>query len=151
MSFFFALFFSILASSAGNVGLALTQVFRLTTYVEFAIRMWADLEVSMTSVERALEYTNLTHESVDGIEVENWPSKGAISFEKVTLSYEGCKTPILKGINFDVRPGEKIGIVGRTGAGKSSIITVLFRLYEFEGKVDIDGVDIKVLTLSFLR
>lgn len=142
---------SVLGSSAGNVGLALTQIFRLTTYVEITIRMWADVESSMTSVERAVEYTELKQETKEGKEIEKWPSRGAIKFEKVTLCYEGCKTAILKGINFEVNPREKIGIVGRTGAGKSSIITVLYRLYEFEGKVEIDGVDTNILTLEFLR
>lgn len=115
------------------------------------MKLWADVESSMTSVERAVEYTNLEQESRQGDEVANWPSEGAIRFEKVQLSYEGCKTPILKGIHFEAKPREKIGIVGRTGAGKSSIITVLYRLYEFDGTVEIDGVDTKTLRLDFLR
>lgn len=138
-------------SSAGDVGLALTQVFKLTSYVESAVKQWATVENSMTSVERAVEYTNLDQESTEGKEVESWPSKGSIRFEKVSLCYEGCKIPILKGINFEVKPREKVGIVGRTGAGKSSVITVLYRLYEHEGTVDIDGVDTKILNLEFLR
>lgn len=113
--------------------------------------MWADVEYSMTSVERAVEYTELDQETKEGNEIDNWPNKGAIKFERITLCYEGCKTAVLRGISFDVKPGEKVGIVGRTGAGKSSIITVLFRLYEFDGKVEIDGVDSKSLSLAFLR
>lgn len=113
--------------------------------------MFTDLENSMTSVERASEYTNLPQESKEGDTLENWPSRGAIRFEKVNLCYEGCKTSVLKGISFDVKAQEKIGIVGRTGAGKSSIITVLYRLYEFEGKVEIDGLDTKKISLEFLR
>lgn len=150
--FVFYLYYSfLLGSSAGNVGLALTQVFKLTQYVESTVKQLAKVETSMTSVERAVEYTTLVQESKNGTEVENWPSKGAIRFEKVTLTYEGCKTPILRGIHFDIKPKERVGIVGRSGAGKSSIITVLYRLYEFEGLVDIDGVSTKSLSLEFLR
>lgn len=105
----------------------------------------------MTSVERATEYTTLKADSKDGEIIQNWPLKGSMKFENIDLCYEGSKTSVLKGISFDVKPQEKVGIVGRTGAGKSSIITVLFRLYEFEGKVEIDGVDTKTLSLKFLR
>lgn len=119
--------------------------------MEWAIRMWADLENSMTSVERAVEYTALKQESKTGHKISNWPSKGSIKFKNINLCYEGSKTSVLKGISFDVKPREKIGIVGRTGAGKSSIITVLYRLYDFEGIIEIDGVDTKSISLEFLR
>lgn len=140
-----------IGTTAGNVGLALTQVFRLTSLIEMSIKIWTDIENSMTSVERAAEYCNVKQEPTEGELIENWPSKGAINFDKATLCYEGSRTPVLKNISFDVKPQEKIGIVGRTGAGKSSIITVLFRLYDFEGKVEIDGVDTKALSMEYMR
>lgn len=105
----------------------------------------------MTSVERSIEYTELKQEFKNGQEINGWPSEGALKFENVILCYEGCKTPVLKGVNFDVMPKQKIAVVGRTGAGKSSIISVLYRLYEFDGSIKIDGVDIKKLSLDFLR
>lgn len=105
----------------------------------------------MTSVERAMEYTNITQEAKCGETVDNWPSKGSIYFKEVSLRYLGCRNPVLKKVSFDVAPKEKIGIVGRTGAGKSSIISVLYRLYEFEGCIEIDGIDTKTLGLEFLR
>lgn len=138
-------------STAGDVGLALTQVFQLTTLIQFAIKLWTDLENNMTSVERADEYCNLKEETKDGEQLENWPTRGAIRFEKVDLCYEGCKSSVLREINFDIKPQEKIGIVGRTGAGKSSILTVLYRLYEFDGKVEIDGMDTRSISLELLR
>lgn len=113
--------------------------------------MWADVESSMTSVERAVEYTKLAQETKEGTEVPDWPTQGGIKFEKVTLRYDGCKTPVLKEFSFVINPKDRIGIVGRTGAGKSSIITVLYRLYEFEGQIEIDGIDTTILTLEFLR
>lgn len=112
--------------------------------------MWTDLENSMTSVERAAEYTTVKQENQEGAIIENWPEKGAIKFEKVDLCYEGCKTSVLKGISFNVQAKEKIGIVGRTGAGKSTILTTLFRLYEFDGTIEIDGIDTKTVALQHL-
>lgn len=105
----------------------------------------------MTSVERSLEYVNLEQESCEGETVENWPSQGALRFEKIIVYYDGSKTPVLKGITFDIKPRETVGIVGRTGAGKSTVINALYRLYDFEGAVYIDGVDTKSLTLESLR
>lgn len=142
-------FFS--GTTAGNVGLALTQVFELAFSFEFCIKIWAEIETSMTSVERALEYTNVDQEVKCGKTVENWPSDGSISFKEVTLRYNACRNPVLKKLSFDVKPKENIGIIGRTGAGKSSIISVLYRLYEFDGHIEIDGRDIKTLGLEFFR
>lgn len=119
--------------------------------IDFAVRLWSDLETSMTSVERAGEYTTLEQEKKDGDIIENWPSKGGIRFENVDLCYEGSRTSVLKKINLDIKPQEKVGIVGRTGAGKSSIITTLYRLYDFDGKIEIDGVDTKTVSMEYLR
>lgn len=105
----------------------------------------------MTSLERALEYTNLEQESQEGNTVNQWPVYGNIRFDSVKLCYDSSKTPILKDINFNINSKEKIGVVGRTGAGKSSIVTVLYRLYDFDGKIEIDGVDIKTVPLKYLR
>lgn len=105
----------------------------------------------MIAVERVAEYTDLETEDGSGQKLENWPSRGEIKFESVTLCYPECKTPILKGVSFDVRPNEKIGIVGRTGAGKSSLFTVLYRLYQFDGSIKIDRIDTKTVSLEYLR
>lgn len=140
-----------IGTTAGNVGLALNQVFQLTMGIDFAVRLWSDLETSMTSVERAGEYTTLEQEKKDGAVIKDWPTKGGIRFENVDLCYEGSRTSVLKKISFDIKPQEKVGIVGRTGAGKSSIITTLYRLYDFDGKIEIDGVDTKIVSLEYLR
>ncbi|CAH1982549.1 unnamed protein product [Acanthoscelides obtectus] len=137
--------------SAGSVGLVLTQVFMLTDHLQWAIRQWAQLENHMTSVERALEYTDITQEDKSGREPKNWPTDGAVTYNNVSLHYENTKAPVIRNVTFQVKPKEKIGIVGRTGAGKSSVISTLFRLYDCEGKIEIDRVDIKDVSLKYLR
>ncbi|CAG9826603.1 unnamed protein product [Diabrotica balteata] len=137
-------------NTAGDVGLAITQVIALSGEVEWGVRQWADLESYMTSVERLLEYTHIKSEPTDGRIVQNWPSEGSIVYERVSLTYNDNEM-VLKDLNFKIKPREKIGIVGRTGAGKSSIIASIFRLYEAEGNIFIDGVEIKTLSLNFLR
>lgn len=123
----------------------------LTEYIQWGIRQWAEIENHMTSVERVLEYTNITAEEALGREMDKWPNEGSIIFENVSLSYENITRPVLRNVSFNIKPGQKIGIVGRTGAGKSSIISILFRLYDFRGNVFVDGVNINELSLSFLR
>nr|CAI5851682.1 unnamed protein product [Callosobruchus analis] len=137
--------------SAGNVGLVLNQVFLLTDHVQWAIRQWAQLENHMTSVERALEYTDIKQETNTGGEPKNWPKDGAITYNNVSLYYENTKAPVVRNVTFQVKPKERIGIVGRTGAGKSSIISTLFRLYDCEGRIDIDRVNTKDVALKYLR
>ncbi|KAI2474002.1 probable multidrug resistance-associated protein lethal(2)03659 [Diabrotica virgifera virgifera] len=137
-------------NTAGDVGLAVTQVIALSGEVEWGVRQWADLESYMTSVERLLEYTHIKSEPTDGRVIQNWPSEGTIVYERVSLTYNDNEK-VLKNLNFKIKPREKIGIVGRTGAGKSSIIASIFRLYEAEGNIFIDGVEIKTLSLNFLR
>nr|CAI5835138.1 unnamed protein product [Callosobruchus analis] len=136
--------------TAGDVGLAITQVINLADDVQWGVRQWAEIENLMTSVERLVEYTEIKTEPAGGNMVPEWPSKGAITYDKVNLSYTKHDT-VLQDISFKVEPKEKIGIVGRTGAGKSSIISTLFRLYEAEGKILVDDVDIKALSLKYLR
>ncbi|RWS02884.1 ATP-binding cassette transporter-like protein, partial [Leptotrombidium deliense] len=109
----------------------------------------------MISTERVLEYGQLPSEAAlfieDNIHTSEWPSNGVIVFEHVNLWYTDSTQPVLSDLNFKIESGSKIGIVGRTGAGKSSIINALFRLVEFEGLITIDGVDIKKLGLNDLR
>ncbi|XP_068086467.1 ATP-binding cassette subfamily C member 4 isoform X2 [Anabrus simplex] len=143
-------------SFPGNVGLAITQTIGLTGMFQWGMRQSAELENQMTAVERVLEYTEVEREpplqsDPDKKPPKDWPSKGKVEFEKVYLTYAKDDPYVLKGVTFTVRPMEKIGIVGRTGTGKSSLITALFRLVEVEGTIRIDEIDIKTLGLHDLR
>lgn len=105
----------------------------------------------MSSVERTLEYVQLKEERSDSVAIP-FPrhSAGKIEFDHVSLSYGF--TPVLSDISCIIRGGERIGIVGRTGAGKSSLIAALFRLSELtSGTIQIDGIDIESIDLKLLR
>jgi ATP-binding cassette subfamily C (CFTR/MRP) protein 4 len=82
---------------------------------------------------------------------ESWPLSGNISFHSVSLRYSSTGAPVLKNVSFNIKSKEKIGIIGRTGAGKTSLISVLFRLFHFEGSVVIDNVDNKSIPVTELR
>ncbi len=110
----------------------------------------------MTSVERVLTYAELQPES--GYDTSNphtpkgWPEKGSVTFSDVSLRYYADGPSVLKGINFDVSPGEKMGIVGRTGAGKSSLLACLLRMpANTEGEIIIDGISVADLNVQDVR
>jgi len=110
----------------------------------------------MTSAERVMEYGKLESEEHSGNITyteppKEWPSKGEIKMENVCFKYEDDQPHVLSDLSFTVSGSEKIGIVGRTGAGKSSLISVLYRLAEPEGHVVIDGISTKCIKLKDLR
>ncbi|XP_015836093.1 probable multidrug resistance-associated protein lethal(2)03659 isoform X1 [Tribolium castaneum] len=139
-----------LDASVGDVGLVITQSLATVTTFTLAMINIADCENLMISVERVLEYTKLQEEPKDGKIIDNWPKRGLVAFNNVSLKYASNKQ-MLKNVNFEIAPKEKLGLVGRTGAGKSSIISALFRLYETEGSVTIDNTDIREVSLNLLR
>ena len=108
----------------------------------------------MVSVERILGYQKLDQEPLHEGELarpDNWPFSGHIRYENVSLKYNEKQEKSLSDINLSIEPKEKIGIVGRTGAGKTSLLQTLFRMYEPDGRIVIDGIDIKKLSLVDLR
>lgn len=141
---------------SGNVGLAICSAMSLTIWLNYGMKVSANVENLMISVERAIEYTKLDSEAALESNSANkppdsWPEKGQINFQNVTLSYDG-ETNILKQLSFDVGSGEKIGIVGQTGAGKSSVLVALFRMTEpADGTIAIDSKDTANLGLHTLR
>lgn len=119
--------------------------------VQYGIRQMADVMQQMTSVERIVQYTDVEREDSSPIHPPaNWPSSGHIEFKNVSLWYDKTK-PVLKNLNIDIHPGWKVGIVGRTGSGKTSLISALFRLFQIDGKIQIDGIDTKTISLDSLR
>ncbi|GLV37821.1 uncharacterized protein CBL_06477 [Carabus blaptoides fortunei] len=141
---------------AGDVGLCITQCISLTGLIPWGMRQSAEMENQMTSVERIIDFTNIDHEPDLLAPKElrppaNWPSDGEIIFKETTLRYSLREEPVLKDLNFVIRPKEKIGIVGRTGAGKSSLISALFRLAYQSGSIIIDGIDIFNIGLHDVR
>ena len=108
----------------------------------------------MTSVERILEYTALESEPLEYGKKKpdtNWPMTGHIKFDQVSFRYAKNLDYVLNNLSFEIQSGEKIGIVGRTGAGKSSIIQALFRMAEPDGAIYIDNINTKDISLHHLR
>ncbi|XP_026808487.1 probable multidrug resistance-associated protein lethal(2)03659 isoform X2 [Rhopalosiphum maidis] len=152
----FFLIFIVNDTRGGNVGLAITQAIGLTGMFQWVVRLSAELENQMTSVERVLEYTNVPQEpALESVPnkkpPEGWPNKGKIIFNKLCMRYNSDSPFILKNISVEIEATEKIGVVGRTGAGKSSLIGALFRLALNEGSIIIDGIEIHELGLHDLR
>jgi ATP-binding cassette subfamily C (CFTR/MRP) protein 4 len=135
------------------VGLALTQSLNLMGTVQLGMRAWCYLNTHTMSVARVLEYAKLTPEEDKGnfVPSGSWPQEGNFEFKSVAMRYSLEKPMVLNEICFNVKSGEKLGIVGRTGAGKTSLISALFRLFHFEGTILIDGVDTKSVLLQTLR
>ncbi|KIO14761.1 hypothetical protein M404DRAFT_118392 [Pisolithus tinctorius Marx 270] len=145
--------------NAAQIGLALTYTMMLSQMLSFVTRQTADVENNLNSVERMVQYTKeetvpqeAPHEKPDAKPPADWPRKGAIEFKDVQMSYRPGLPNVLHGISLSIQGGEKIGIVGRTGAGKSSLMLVLYRIVELSGgSVILDGIDISTLGLKDLR
>lgn len=133
--------------------MAITQAVQLTGMFQWGMRQWSELENTMTCVERIKEYADVVPETdVDSKEPpKDWPKQGRVEFHDLTMRYAVGDSAVLRNLSFEVLSGEKVGIVGRTGAGKSSIIIALFRLAVNEGKILIDGVDVGHISLTKLR
>ena len=136
-------------------GLVLSYILAIVQMIQFTVRQLAEVENCMNAVERLLHYgSNLEEEApLHTVKVRgSWPEKGEIIFDNVKMRYRAGLPLVLKGLSLHVKGGERIGIVGRTGAGKSSIVSMLFRLVELDGgHMTIDGIDISTIGLHDLR
>ncbi|XP_030838231.1 multidrug resistance-associated protein 4 isoform X2 [Strongylocentrotus purpuratus] len=144
----------ILELNSSLVGLSLTYSLQLMDDFQWGVIQSAEVENSMTSTERVIEYSQLKPEA--SLEKENepdadWPKHGIITFEDVSVSYSDDGPLVLKNLRCSIRAEEKVGIVGRTGAGKSSLMAALMRLTEPRGILKIDGVTITEIGLHALR
>lgn len=142
---------------SGLIGIALVYGMRITQMLSWAVRSSTELAINMNSVERILHYTdNPDPEEPHGkqltIPPTHWPSAGKVQFSKLCMRYRPGLKLVLHDLDFTVEGGEKVGIVGRTGAGKSSLMLALFRMIEpASGAILIDGVDISTISLNNLR
>lgn len=99
-----------------------------------AIRQYANIELAMNATERIIEYSNMPTENQDGHDVPAaWPTEGRLDFEGLVAGYAPDLPPVLNGLSFNVEPNQRVGVVGRTGAGKSSLTLALFRFLEARG------------------
>ncbi|KAK9999532.1 hypothetical protein SO802_019135 [Lithocarpus litseifolius] len=141
---------------ASKMGLLLSYSLNITSLLSGVLREASRAENCLNSVERVGTYVDLPSEAPAIIESNRpppgWPSSGSIVFEDVVMRYRPELPPVLHGLSFTVPPSEKLGIVGRTGAGKSSMLNALFRMVETErGRILIDECDIGKLGLTDLR
>lgn len=163
--------FAVAARSPGDLslaslgGLSITYALSVTQTLNWLVRMTAERETNIVSVERISEFSRVSPEAASIVDnfrpPSGWPSAGAISLSNLYLRYRNDLPFVLKGIRAEIRPGEKIGIVGRTGSGKSSLLYTLLRLVEpcssdgapgpTPGAVKIDGIDVARLGLKDLR
>ncbi|KAJ0081449.1 hypothetical protein Patl1_11238 [Pistacia atlantica] len=144
------------AAYASTMGLLLSYTLNITSLLSGVLREASRAENGLNSVERIGTYIDLHSEAPDVIESNRpppgWPSSGSMKFEEVVLRYRLDLPPVLHGLSFTVSPGEKVGIVGRTGAGKSSMLSALFRIVEIErGRIMIDDCDVAKFGLTDLR
>ncbi|CAH1406845.1 unnamed protein product [Nezara viridula] len=142
--------------SPGIVGLMITYALQITLSLNWIVTNFAEVETNIVSVERLKEYSETPQEAAWDCTInivgKDWPHEGKVEFIDYKVRYREELDLVLKGINLVINGGEKIGIVGRTGAGKSSITLGLFRIIESAGgKILIDGIDISKLGLQTLR
>lgn len=143
--------------SGGLVGLGLTYALTVTNYLNWVVRNLADLEVQMAAVKKVNSFLGTESEnyegSMDASQVpEDWPQHGEIKIQDLCVRYDPMLKPVLKHVNANIHPGQKVGICGRTGSGKSSLSLAFFNMVDmFEGKIVIDGIDICQLPLQTLR
>ncbi|KAM3856909.1 ATP-binding cassette sub-family C member 8 [Vipera latastei] len=143
--------------SSGLVGLGLTYALMVSNYLNWMIRNLADMELQLGAVKRLNGLIKTEAENYEGLLSpaqipQNWPDQGEIQIQNLSVRYDSTLKPVLKHVSAHISPGQKIGICGRTGSGKSSFSLAFFRMVDaFEGRIIIDGIDIAKLPLQTLR
>ncbi|PPQ71819.1 hypothetical protein CVT26_007733 [Gymnopilus dilepis] len=140
--------------TAGDVGFSLTMALEFCALILWLVRYWNFLEVDANSLERIQAYLDITHEAPPtdaGRPPAAWPTSGELRVEKLSARYSETGPNVLHQLTFHVRSGERIGIVGRTGSGKSSLTLSLLRLIFTDGAVYYDGIRMDKINLDALR
>ncbi|KAK0632070.1 hypothetical protein B0T14DRAFT_20538 [Immersiella caudata] len=155
---FFAIVICVLILITPNIdsslaGFTLAFALEFSSAVMWTVRLYANIELNMNAAERIVEYTELPTEPLDGKKPPAaWPTQGRIEVDELVVSYASDLPPVLKNLTFSVESNERVGVVGRTGAGKSSLTLALFRFLEARsGSIHIDGQDISKINLHDLR
>ncbi|KAF9984323.1 hypothetical protein BGZ75_004117 [Mortierella antarctica] len=158
VSFFAGLFIIMNRNNmdGGQAGISLSYSLTFTDHVLWLVRLYSNNEMNMNSVERVREYMDLPQEPPAVIEGSRpppgWPNDGDIQVENLVMQYSPDDPPVIRDVSFHIKPREKIGIVGRTGAGKSTLAVAFFRFMELTaGKITVDGIDISKLGVHDLR
>lgn len=148
-----ALIVSIRGIDASLAGFALSFALNLSEAVIWMLRQYSNVELDSNATERIVEYSKITLESQSGESPPAaWPTRGELEVNELVVGYAPDLPPVLKGLTFSVTSNQRVGVVGRTGAGKSSLTLALFRFLEARsGSVHIDGVDISKIRLHDLR
>jgi len=153
----FALF-SASSLSPSLAGLSISYALNVTQALNWCVRMAGQAETQIVSAERIAQYSKLPREPLRGemtprrLPPPGWPNKGELVIRDLSLAYRIGHEPVLRGISLTIRPGEKIGVCGRTGAGKTSLTVALFRLAdEISGSITLDGVEWDSIDLKALR
>ena len=144
---------SIRTIDASLAGFALSFALQLAEAVIWMLRQYTQVELDSNATERIIEYSELTTEDQGGHDAPAaWPTKGELEVNDLVVSYASDLPPVLKGLTFSISQNQRIGVVGRTGAGKSSLTLALFRFLEAtSGSIYIDGIDISKIKLYDLR
>ena len=122
--------------------------------MDYTVRKAAEVENFMTSVERVMKYTKLDHEpgyKVKKLPPEHWPSKGDITLQDLSMTYYPGGPQVLRNVNLHIKDGTNVGVTGRTGAGKSSLVAALLRMPDAQGALMIDDIVVKDINLQVSR
>ncbi|KAL9024118.1 MAG: hypothetical protein Q9196_006744 [Gyalolechia fulgens] len=155
---FFAILVAVVIVSTKDIdaslaGFALSFALQYSGTITFTIRQYTNIELAMNAVERIVEYSKIPTEKQEGPDVPAaWPTEGRLQVEGLVAGYASDLPPVLKGLSFSTGKNQRVGVVGRTGAGKSSLTLALFRFIEaWEGSIVLDGIDISKINLQALR
>ncbi|KIW17836.1 hypothetical protein PV08_05031 [Exophiala spinifera] len=148
-----ALIVSIPSIDSSLAGFALSFALGMSEGVIWFLRQYSNVELDMNATERIVEYSNIRIENQEGFDAPAaWPTEGNLEVHDLVVAYADDLPPVLKGLTFSVSRNQRVGVVGRTGAGKSSLTLALFRFLEASaGQIVIDGVDISKIKLFDLR
>ncbi|ETS74059.1 hypothetical protein PFICI_13925 [Pestalotiopsis fici W106-1] len=143
-------------TTQGAIGVAMVNILGLNTELSELVNNWADLETSLGAIARLRSFLQDTPKEDDPGRVApadaTWPSQGRVDLKGLSAAYRANDNPVLRNVSLSVLPGQKIGICGRTGSGKSSLILTILRLLEIEsGAISIDGVDLSTVSRESVR